>query len=311
MANLPSLRDYINDLEVSTDKPLSEALLRKFGGNINYILDKEFQLESFTSNTSYEVPSNVFTILVAGVGAGGGGGAGGNAGGGAGGGGGGGGGAGHSETFMVSVTPGETLDIVIGAGGTGGVTHVGSSEPGFNGSAGSPTYIKRGNLFLAVLPGGYGGYGGGIGTVFAGGVGGQAFLIPGSGGAAASTPAIGWAGAGGGAGNGSGGAGNAGANSVGGASGGAGGNSLGNAAGGGGGAGGDSSFGPGGAGGRGRGDTIPATNGGSPSVGSYGAGGGGGGGGLHTGGLEPSIHPGTTAGNGAPGMIQIAFFVVP
>ena len=40
MANLPSVGQYINDLEVSADAPLTEALFEKIGSTENYLLDQ-------------------------------------------------------------------------------------------------------------------------------------------------------------------------------------------------------------------------------------------------------------------------------
>ena len=39
MANLPTLADRLEDLEVGANKPLTESLFRKFGSNINFLLD--------------------------------------------------------------------------------------------------------------------------------------------------------------------------------------------------------------------------------------------------------------------------------
>jgi len=46
MANLPSSAQYMNDLEVAQDKPVTEAVMSKVGSNINYLLDQD------TANTT-------------------------------------------------------------------------------------------------------------------------------------------------------------------------------------------------------------------------------------------------------------------
>jgi hypothetical protein len=91
---------------------------------------KNFRMEVFDTSTTWTVPEGVTAVEVVAVGAGGGGGGGA---GGAGnplnlvtnadwgaGGGGGGGGAGHIQRALIGVTPGDTIPITIGAGGTGG-----------------------------------------------------------------------------------------------------------------------------------------------------------------------------------------------
>jgi hypothetical protein len=44
MANLASAKQYLNDTEVQSDAPLSEALLSKAGASINYSLDLETRI---------------------------------------------------------------------------------------------------------------------------------------------------------------------------------------------------------------------------------------------------------------------------
>ena len=78
------------------------------------------------------------------------------------------GGSGYTTTVTnVSVTPGESLTVVVGAGGTGGKGYqkVGSSQSGdvqsnsaiTSGSAGGQSYIARGSTKLATANGGTGG----------------------------------------------------------------------------------------------------------------------------------------------------------
>ena len=101
----------------------------------------------FTSSTSFLVPSGVTSIAAVAVGGGGGGAASTSALGGFSGGGGAG-GALHWRN-AISVTPGETLSIGIGAAGTGG-TAAGSN----NATAGGESFIKRGTTYLVQAPGG-------------------------------------------------------------------------------------------------------------------------------------------------------------
>lgn len=145
---------------------------------------------------TFVVPTGITNILVSAIGAGGGGGGGGGgkqygssttyyAPGSAGGGGGYG---NFSVDQSIAVTPGETLTVIIGAGGTGGTGGVGGSSAanGTKGSTGETTYLKRGNTVLLSVTGGTGGeYGsknkissgttaGGIGGITAGEQGGSA-----------------------------------------------------------------------------------------------------------------------------------------
>ena len=89
----------------------------------------ELRSQSFTSSTTWVVPSTVDFVIVEGCGGGGGGGGGGPSGGG---GGGGGGGAPICIGFLA-VTPGQTLTVSIGAGGSGGA----ANTTGGTGSASS------------------------------------------------------------------------------------------------------------------------------------------------------------------------------
>ena len=138
-------------------------------------------------DTTFTVPAGVTSIVVKVWGAGGGGGGADNGNGGAGGGGG-------YAYAVISVTPGEVLDIVIGGGGTGGVVS-GSGNGGAGGGGGPPmagggagagatatmggggggggyAAVLRGATFLVIGAGGGGGGGGGNGGTETGGAGG-------------------------------------------------------------------------------------------------------------------------------------------
>jgi hypothetical protein len=113
----------------------------------------------FTSNGTYTVPDAVTTIWVSGAGGGGGGGGGNSLSSSAQGAGGGGGYAGNSVLKTpLSVTPGESLTVTIGAGGAGGAGTSSLANAG-NGSAGGATTIVNGSSTLLSLSGGGGGDG--------------------------------------------------------------------------------------------------------------------------------------------------------
>lgn len=121
----------------------------------------QLKQETFTSSGTFNVPLDVSNVIVTGCGGGGGGGAGGNSTAAAAGGGAGGSGS-YIQQFMSSVTPGGSVSITIGAGGSAGVPGVGAGATGGNGGAG-------GNSFFGGIAfrGGVGGNGGnqtGIGT---------------------------------------------------------------------------------------------------------------------------------------------------
>lgn len=122
----------------------------------------------FTSSTSWTVPTNVTSVAILCVGAGGGGG-----------GcddtdetGGGGGGGALAYANSISTTPGETLTITVGTGGSGGGTG------GGNGGAGGNSSVSRGATVLCSAGGGSGGLGGRSSSNAAGGT-----VITGTGGA--------------------------------------------------------------------------------------------------------------------------------
>lgn len=201
----------------------------------------------YSAGTStYSVPAGVTSIAVKVWGAGGGGGAGsgGSGSGGAGGGGG-------YVKSILSVTPGESLDILVGTGGIKGASNNDA------GAGGGYSAVKRSSTFLLQAGGGGGGGGSsGNGTGGAGGAGGGA------------SGAAGGSGTGGGGSAGTTGAGGAGGSAGGGGSAGAAG--IANAGGNGG------TSGTGGAGGTGAGGSANGTiQGGGGGGGRYGGGGGG------------------------------------
>lgn len=142
MADLASVIDKINDVEVSADAPLSEALLEKLGANINGLIDRGLKFDEFTANGSWLAPEGVTEILLIGCGGGGGGGgcAGGSRPGGQGGGG------APLSVRRFTVIPNNIYAVVVGAGGAGGVGAA-------NGQDGFPSTFG-GSI---VMQGGYGG----------------------------------------------------------------------------------------------------------------------------------------------------------
>lgn len=82
MANIPGNASYMNDLEISSDAPVTEDLWTKTGANINYLLDRaQLGVTEFTSNDSYTTPEGIERVYIVGCGGGGGGGGGGFSGG--------------------------------------------------------------------------------------------------------------------------------------------------------------------------------------------------------------------------------------
>lgn len=98
------------------------------------------QTQTFTSNGTYTVPAGVYSIIVECWGAGGGGGSS-NTNGGQARAGGGGGGGGYSYS-VVSVTPGNNYNVVVGTGGSGGTNGAGSA--GGNSTFNATTVLARG-----------------------------------------------------------------------------------------------------------------------------------------------------------------------
>lgn len=103
---------------------------------------------------TFVVPAGITSITIKTWGAGGGGGGGGNSQPGGDGGGGG------YTTSTISVTPGETLTINVGAGGSGGAFSNGGNDAGGGGGGGGYTSIYRSSTPLVVTAGGGGGGGG-------------------------------------------------------------------------------------------------------------------------------------------------------
>ncbi len=119
---------------------------------------------NFTANGTFLVPAGITKVLVWGTGGGGGGGAGyvtgSIAGPGPYGGGGAGGMAAPAILTPLTVTPGETLSIAVGAAGAGGANVSGPGNPGGNGGDSQVTSSSEAKLF----PGGTGGGGGQLPT---------------------------------------------------------------------------------------------------------------------------------------------------
>lgn len=327
MPNLPSVPDYINDIEVAADAPITEALFKKIGSSLNWALDRFTGFDIFTANDTYVVPTGVTRIMAFGCGAGGGGGGGGSgrpgAGTNPGGCGGGGGACGEFRTDILQVIPADTLTITIGIGGAAGTGGAGGNfvNDGTSGGAGGATIITFASSVKRVtyLGGGGGGlgkagiphpyvpgnvvYGGDGGIVFRGqnGLGGQ-IVYPsrtvnasaglgdrGGGGGTGALPGV--FGSENGQGNGStAGVGNS--------------NSGSNGGGGGGGGGACTPWAIGGQGGNGMDGT--GLNGSAGSAGTYGAGGGGGGGGAGIG--TPNNGAGYNGGAGADGFLVFLYF---
>lgn len=115
-------------------------------------------IQTFTSSGSFTVPDGVTTLYLSGcAGGGGGGGGGGNPTTGSSGGGGGGGGAGNiAINQSVTVVPGQTYTVTIGARGNGGANSGSGSSDGKNGTGGGTTSFGS----LLTLSGGGAGLGG-------------------------------------------------------------------------------------------------------------------------------------------------------
>lgn len=145
---------------MSLDAPITEALLAKMGGAINYLLDNYGEYQVFTSNGIFNVPDGVNRVFLFGCG-----------GGGAGGGGraylpsaqygpGAGGAGAHTMLVPVIVTPLDAVAVTIGAGGVpnsgnGGDTIFGSYFT-FKGGAGGGSAPNNGTPGTQALsrPGG-------------------------------------------------------------------------------------------------------------------------------------------------------------
>lgn len=133
MADIPNSSTTANDVEIGSRKPLTEALMSKFGGVINFLLANvggvNLNQDTFSANGTWNAPADLLGNFVICFGWGGGGGGGGDNGGG-------GGGSGPVWRFFGSITPGNPYAVVIGAGGAGGISTGDGSDGGnttFNG----------------------------------------------------------------------------------------------------------------------------------------------------------------------------------
>lgn len=167
MADFPSTVTKLNDQEIQSDAPLTEALMAKMAGNANAFADSGRYLKEayFSANGSFTLPLNAqpFAMLEGCGGGGGGGSTGGQ-----------GGSSGQCFSRVVALTPGQAYAITIGAGGTGGnsSTHGNgggtssfSSLATWGGGAGGRTNVA--NAGLAGTSGyrdGRGAGGGGVNT---------------------------------------------------------------------------------------------------------------------------------------------------
>jgi len=120
----------------------------------------EWDSQAITTSGTFTVPTGVNFLLVEGCGGGGGGGGGGGANNFAGGGGAGGAGA-TPQIIPLTVTPGASLTVTIGAGGAGGGGAGGSTGTlGTKGSDGTESSIANGATIIALFGAGAGGLGG-------------------------------------------------------------------------------------------------------------------------------------------------------
>ena len=124
------------------------------GGTWQLAFPESTGTNTYTSSSSFLVPNGVYSITVSVYGAGGGAGAlyfcgdGFTGGGGSSG--------GYLTNQTVSVTPGESLSVVVGAGGTGGYLGY-ACGPASSSVSGGSTYVARGATNLVVAGGGGGG----------------------------------------------------------------------------------------------------------------------------------------------------------
>jgi hypothetical protein len=151
MADIVGAAQKINDVEVAQDAPITEALMTKLGGNINYLLDLGIQVVTFTSSGSWTAPAGINHSILIGCG----GGQGGNidvggswvgniyGGWGA-----------RGSIQYYPITPGGSYSVAIGAGGAG------ANGSGFSphvGLTGSNSTIS-GPSGTVLFPAGYGGH---------------------------------------------------------------------------------------------------------------------------------------------------------
>jgi len=121
MADLPSAIVKMNDIEIAGDAPTTEAVMKKFGSNINALIDRKVTVDEITASGTWDVPNvNPDWVWLLGCGGGGGGGGGGNTG--ARGNGGGGGSGSQPMLIAVDISAEAalaSLTVTIGAGGGG------------------------------------------------------------------------------------------------------------------------------------------------------------------------------------------------
>lgn len=165
-------QDFFDSIQEEISAPIEAAGLTLKKASKNQLLQaiRALMLAAnrqarFVVSGTFTVPDGVTTLYLSGCGAGGGGGGSGGAVNNTSfGGGGGGGGAGQSAIRQaVSVTPGQTINITIGVGGTAGLANTSQAAAGSNGGNGGNTMF--GSL-LTLLGGGFGG-GGGFGSNYA------------------------------------------------------------------------------------------------------------------------------------------------
>lgn len=129
-----------------------------------HVVPREFQVRvkvlapqtvSFTSSTSWPVPEGCYQIMYTWIVAGGGGGGAGHQYG-NGGGGGGGGSGGVRRHVLMSVTPGETIQLNVGDGGAGSIGGAGDRVVGTGGHGGD-TVVQNGSRWTITTEGGRGG----------------------------------------------------------------------------------------------------------------------------------------------------------
>lgn len=190
MANL--VEDFfINKLSKNIDSLTEE--LNSVSSEFDYYITQIGGAKKFTNagTYSFKIPKGISTIKVSGIGGGGGGGGGGTHSNAAGGGGGGG-RAYYTLDFVINVTEGEILTVIIGAGGAGGQRQTVTGN-GYDGKTGEKTQLLRGETVLFTVnagtygSGGLGSNGGGGAGGSVGGVTGTARSSGGAGGAGGST----------------------------------------------------------------------------------------------------------------------------
>jgi trimeric autotransporter adhesin len=153
MADIASAAQKINDIEVAQDAPITEALMTKFGGNINYLLDLGIQAVTFTSSGTWVCPAGISHAILIGCGGGMGGSFVSTPSGAAPG------GLGSIGQILYSpLVSGGSYAVAIGAGGAG-ATSVGYGSPGSNttfvGPSASIRWLPGGQFGIFGLTGGY------------------------------------------------------------------------------------------------------------------------------------------------------------